>query len=116
MTVVGPERVYLSVSYSERQEAKALGARFDGDRKQWWVNRRDIAGHAGVYRWITDNPALATKAKAAFDFVEHKPGNTKLKLVNAKPPVATRASNFMLVTCACSTPPWDDCVHTVAPW
>ena len=29
-------RVYLSVPYSEKEEAKALGCRWDSDRKKWY--------------------------------------------------------------------------------
>lgn len=48
--VVG-DRVYLNVPYAEKDAAKALGARWDPDRRQWWV-----AGGGslptGVERWL----------------------------------------------------------------
>ncbi len=31
------ERVYLVVPYGEKDEAKRLGARWDQEKKQWWI-------------------------------------------------------------------------------
>lgn len=112
MTATSTMRVYLNVPFAEKDDAKQHGARWDPVCAKWWINRHDIATHPGIHRWIIDNAALAARAKAAFDFIERKPP-AKPNRVNSKPPVATRASNFLLPTCACSTPPWDHCDHTI---
>jgi hypothetical protein len=35
--VIGIERVYLSVPFSEKEEAKRLGARWDGGARLWYA-------------------------------------------------------------------------------
>jgi DNA topoisomerase-3 len=41
------DRVYFSVPYAEKDRAKALGMRFDGERKLWFAPSQDIAVAAG---------------------------------------------------------------------
>jgi hypothetical protein len=41
-------RNYLSVPYSDKNEAKALGAKFDWDTKQWYAPSNE---HELLYRW-----------------------------------------------------------------
>jgi hypothetical protein len=42
-------RLYLEVPYVEREEAKALGARWDSTKKLWWVHTEKYAGD--ITRW-----------------------------------------------------------------
>ncbi|WP_433237720.1 DUF5710 domain-containing protein [Streptosporangium sp. CA-135522] len=42
------ERLWLDVPYSEKDEAKALGARWDPAAKRWYAPR---TGLAGLQRW-----------------------------------------------------------------
>lgn len=42
-------RLYLQVPMSEKEEAKAFGARWDGDRKLWWIHADKYQGD--VKRW-----------------------------------------------------------------
>lgn len=42
-------RLYLNVPIDEKDQAKALGARWDGDKKCWWVTPDTYAG--GITRW-----------------------------------------------------------------
>jgi hypothetical protein len=42
-------RLYLDVPISEKDQAKAFGARFDGDKKLWWVATEHYKG--GITRW-----------------------------------------------------------------
>ncbi len=32
-----PDKIYLNVPYSEKDEAKSFGAKWDGDKKKWYV-------------------------------------------------------------------------------
>jgi len=41
------ERVYFNVPFAEKDKAKAIGMRFDGQRKQWFAPSQDIAKSAG---------------------------------------------------------------------
>jgi len=42
-------RVYLEVPIAEKDEAKAFGARWDGDRKLWWIHTENYKGD--ITRW-----------------------------------------------------------------
>lgn len=49
------DRVYLNVSYLERKEAKAAGARWDKDAKQWYV----IGDTSRVAQWLPEQTPIA---------------------------------------------------------
>jgi len=53
------ERIYLTVPFVEKDQAKALGARFDGERKQWYAPPG--ADQAALNRWM---PKEAERMKA----------------------------------------------------
>lgn len=111
MTTTDPMRVYLTVPYSEKEEAKNSGARWDPVAKRWWINRHDIAINPTIHRWITDNKTLAAKAKQASEFTEVQlmvpthPRKSKL-------PAAGQQTDFSLPNCACLSAPWERCTHT----
>ncbi|MHB1826812.1 MAG: DUF5710 domain-containing protein [Steroidobacteraceae bacterium] len=42
-------RIYLEVPFEEKEEAKALGARWDGPKRLWWCHTENYAG--GLTRW-----------------------------------------------------------------
>ena len=42
-------RIYIEVPFEEKEEAKALGARWDGAKKLWWCHTENYAG--GLTRW-----------------------------------------------------------------
>ena len=31
-------RIYLKVPFAEKEQAKGIGARWDGQRKAWWID------------------------------------------------------------------------------
>ena len=64
-----PSRVYLTVPYAEKDEAKRHGARWDPERKRWWIDRSKIADQPGIHRWMSDEPALAEQAREAEAFL-----------------------------------------------
>lgn len=53
--------IYLKVSYDDRNDAKQLGARFDGQRKQWYAPTGKEAALIAKYG---DANAKAEAAKA----------------------------------------------------
>jgi Domain of unknown function (DUF5710) len=111
------QKVYLRVPYAEKEQAKRHGARWNPERRLWWICRNDIAIHPGVYRWMEPSSPLATKARGADKFLRgQQPGGKRnRKPQNSRAPVLTQCTDFSLSTCQCSTPPWEDCEHTVAP-
>jgi hypothetical protein len=42
----GAERVYFNVPFAEKDKAKAIGMRFDGERRQWFAPSKDVAAAA----------------------------------------------------------------------
>jgi DNA topoisomerase-3 len=51
-----PDRVYFNVPFAEKDKAKALGMRFDGERKQWFAPSQEIATAVGnVFQPQGDN-------------------------------------------------------------
>lgn len=45
----GDNRIYLEVPMAEKDEAKAFGARWDGDKKLWWIHTEKYAGD--ITKW-----------------------------------------------------------------
>ena len=56
-------RIDLAVPYAEKDEAKALGARWDPARKRWYVN--DPKDPEAFARWMTDEPGIGRSASKA---------------------------------------------------
>ena len=58
---VASERVYLAVPYSEKDEAKALGARWDRERKSWYAPSR--IDPAPLAKWTADRAAAPARVE-----------------------------------------------------
>jgi hypothetical protein len=48
-------RVWPNVPYEQKDEAKAAGARWDGERGRWWTGPGTAASRDG--RWVPPPPA-----------------------------------------------------------
>ena len=57
----------------EKEDAKQHGARWNPERRQWWIERQDIDKHPGIHRWIVDGDALAGRKGQALDFNQSAP-------------------------------------------
>lgn len=55
-----PEKIYLAVPYGEKNAAKALGARWDAERKAWYAASPQDA--AKLERWLPERQAMASAA------------------------------------------------------
>lgn len=86
-------RINLSCPYAEKDEAKALGAKWDADRKVWYI--QGVEDLTPFSRWI---PLLGRMSE------DMKPK----KDVNRKP----RITGAFVPLCDCTNPPWEDCEHT----
>ena len=90
-------RINLKTPFAEKDEAKALGARWDPTRKCWYV--QDPKDLAPFRRWMTeDAEAGAAPAPAA--------GRAM-----AAGPVRT-GPRQLAPHCGCDVLPWEACVHT----
>jgi hypothetical protein len=83
-------RTNLTVPYAQKDEAKALGARWDPARKCWYIqDAKDLAPFA---RWLSQEGDRAPAAAVA-----------KVPRTGPAQPPAH---------CGCDVLPWEPCVHT----
>lgn len=85
-------RTNLAVPFADKDQAKALGARWDPARKCWYVQDKDLAPFA---RWLRDGAAPSTAAVTA----------RVPRTGPAEPPAH----------CGCAVLPWDACIHSPKP-
>ena len=112
-------RTYLKVPFSEKEEVKALGARWDSAKKEWYAFRPENL--TPFLKWLpeaagfSEKKAIAALAKATKKpekKLRVKPSQTPLELY----PEAAQAPQIVLsrpVACGCDVLPWDDCIHTL---
>ena len=85
-------RINLKTPFAEKDEAKALGARWDPKKKCWYI--QNVADLAPFARWITESPSSVSPEKSA-------------------DPVVTYG--VVIAGCGCNVLPWEDCEHSGAP-
>ncbi len=86
-------RVNLNCPYSEKDEAKRLGARWDGEKRVWYaVNAADWTVFA---KWLRA------------DQLQKLTGMPKRSW-----PVTEKRKTFKY-TCDCDVLPWENCLHTL---
>lgn len=90
-------RINLNCPFAEKEEAKALGARWDGMSKVWYVV--DVVDLKPYAKWL---PILN---RVSPDMLPRKADNHK--------PVRTGPEIFR-PRCACEVLPWEDCEHSDA--
>lgn len=100
-------RINLVTPFSEKDAVKALGARWDGSKKLWYI--ADIADLTPFMRWIP-NMAAATDRSA----VEVIPPKAKPKNAAPGASLASAPAKSVIAAphCGCNVLPWDDCEHT----
>lgn len=90
------ERIYLNVHFNEKDEAKGLGAKWDKDKKQWYIPQVDSAPFA---KWLPQNFKTKSQEIAELhekiaekdemlDNVRAKRNSTQILLDNAKQEIA----------------------------
>lgn len=84
-------RINLTTPFAEKDQVKALGARWDAAKKLWYIE--NVADLAPFLRWI---PRGTSKEP--------------MPAVNA----AVLTGPVGVADCGCDVLPWDDCVHTTA--
>ena len=120
-------RVNLNCPFSEKDEAKALGARWDAARKVWYIE--NVEDLTPFMRWVSDGPAPIKRATRLTQSEELEQEETlrqmfvahlrkKKKAKTHKPPkdhhaTVTTGGNFVPM-CNCDALPWEDCEHTDA--
>lgn len=99
--------IILKVPYAEKDEAKALGAKWNGARKAWYVPDGQAA--TAFAKWITPGQAAAS-AGAGAGSVSAKPGR-----VDAAAGVPIVGAHYLVLEHVCN--PFvtcDECAPTLA--
>lgn len=112
-------RINLNCPFSEKDEAKALGARWDAARKVWYIE--NVEDLTPFMRWISNGPAPVkqstrlTKSEELEQeetlrqmFVQH----LRKKRRPRKDYHAPVTTGKLVPLCNCDVPPWEDCEHT----
>lgn len=104
-------RINLVTPFAEKDAVKALGARWDGAKKLWYIV--DVADLTPFMRWLPKMGATDEPAAVASQPQESKPRNAPIQ--KAKAPAASTKSINDIPHCGCSALPWEDCEHTARP-
>ena len=95
-------RVDLKVPFAEKDAAKAAGARWDPNRKVWYVmDPPDLNRFA---RWVPE--------VAAFQATQQSPKAAAPKAASLPTRASQLAAATVLPDCGCDVPPWEHCEHT----
>jgi hypothetical protein len=97
-------RIDLVTPFAEKDAVKALGARWDGAKKVWYVV--DVPDLAPFLRWIPNLEAAGEPSGSAAK-------STAKSSANQAPGVIT-ISAFVVPHCGCAVLPWEDCEHSAA--
>ncbi|CAB1370032.1 DUF5710 domain-containing protein [Denitratisoma oestradiolicum] len=90
-------RINLKVPFAEKDEAKKLGARWDGARKIWYVeNKDDMAPFA---RW-SPHPHDSTDTRVS------QPSRAEK---NQAASLVIKGSGYVDLPRVCDCLPWEDC-------
>lgn len=110
-------RFNLICPYADKEDAKRLGARWDADRKTWYVI--DPPDLLKFSRWLRAYPAQEQQAPA-IKHEPHKKKTHKRKSRQCKSRQVIEGQVFAVTggkfvpACSCDVLPWDDCEHTEA--
>ena len=97
-------RINLTTPFAQKDEAKALGARWDAAKKCWYIV--DVDDLTPFMRWIPNlDKAQDTGATA--------PKSIKESVPNKPLPVASKPV-VEVPHCGCDVLPWEDCKHSIA--
>lgn len=97
-------RINLVTPFSERDKVKALGARWDADKKCWYIT--DVADLTPFARWIPNMDAAIDRSSDTAPTA--KPKFTLPPAFVTKQPKSPDDK----ADCGCDVLPWEDCVHT----
>lgn len=96
-------RINLTTKFAEKEAVKALGARWDPIRRNWYIENVDDL--TPFMKWL---PGIVEKN----DYDNHSNDSSKKKLVPKVSYPATKSSANFVSYCGCNVLPWEDCIHT----
>jgi hypothetical protein len=101
-------RINLVTPFAEKDAAKALGARWDSARKQWYIV--DVPDLTPFLRWI---PNVDAAVAQAIDGAA-SPGESSDNAPAKRSSGVITASNTKVLHCGCNVHAWEDCPHSSA--
>ncbi len=104
-------RVDLVTPFTEKDAAKALGARWDANKRTWYV--QNVADLTPFARWIPERSAASAARAASAANVVSKPwpaGAARVAAVAAARGTVTQ-SVALRAHCGCDVLPWEPCTH-----
>ena len=104
-----PMRIDLKVPYTERERAKALGARWDVAKKIWYI--MEVADVTPFLRW---NPVLKATPEGTTGGTTRRSTDTGMAPMEQTVGVIT-GPTVVAPHCGCNVLPWEDCEHTANP-
>jgi hypothetical protein len=90
-------RINLVTPFAEKDAVKALGARWDGTKKLWYIT--DVADLTPFMRWIPN-----------LEMASEPSGGAANAPARQSPGVITK-STVAVPHCGCQVLPWMDCEH-----
>ena len=99
-------RINLVTPFAEKEAAKALGARWDATKKQWYIV--DVADLTPFLRWI---PHVEASTQAAIEMGTRPTKHQDASAIRRSAGVIT-TSSIEVPHCGCQLHPWVGCEHT----
>lgn len=96
-------RINLTTKFAEKEAVKALGARWDPIRKNWYIE--NVEDLTPFMKWL---PGIDQKN----DSDNHSSNSSKKKFIPNELNSIEKSSDNINSYCGCNVLPWEDCVHT----
>ena len=94
-------RINLATPFAEKDAAKALGAKWDSVKKNWYVV--DAIDLTPFLRWIPNSSATTKEAETRSFQTDSTAAMKRSMPTRLVPDVPY---------CGCDVKPWEDCLHT----
>lgn len=98
-------RINLVTPFVEKDSVRALGARWDGTKKCWYIV--DVADLTPFLRWIPNMEAAMAGSTDGEKRLTKDASKNQLNEFKGLKTGPTEVSH-----CGCDVLPWEDCVHT----
>jgi hypothetical protein len=95
-------RINLVTPFAEKDAVKALGARWDGAKKLWYIT--DVTDLTPFMRWIPNLEAASEPSGA--------PAKSAAKVPAKQSPGVITKPAIAVLHCGCKALPWDHCEHS----
>jgi hypothetical protein len=99
-------RINLSTPFAEKEEVKALGAKWDASKKTWYI--ADVDDLTPFLRWIPNAESFAASVGGS---TQKPKASQKAVIQRSKASSITEPASY-LPHCGCDVLLWEHCIHT----